>query len=521
MLAKVVATGSNPSGLLSYLMDSEKEYSLYGGNIAGQTYGEIMAEWKAISQQNPRTDKDTKHVTLSPHHSDRLTPEQWLDIGEFMVNGLGYTDNLWLMIKHKPTESQQQKYPDAQPHVHLMIHTFECDNFTRVNDWQDQTKAEALTRDIESLWDLYQVAPSQEASQSAPTTGQKRRMMREQEDFEKGLRATPPDEPTLQKLERIVIDATSDRPDVITFVGRLQHADVDVHPTIIGDEMKGFAFEYEGFRCRGSQLKNCSWKKLQSLRGVTFNSEQDLPILQAVAAGEVVQLEPFQLQIQAPQLVPTRSKLSAASGSATASDSIDTGKSNISNERNTSKVKEIDNIELSTAAYVDDSKELEKVEDDPASQQWQSESIQGTSPSRPSSRITEILGSLRNSSLSIDRSESDNRGTADRDRAVAAGTGTNPNPTSKDDDGVGDTDTNSQSINQELDEQLRRIAFLQQDTAARLGELEAEHQRRKPKRIQKIEAVDQQSSRRAQQSESNKQGAYQPSQKPSPGIELD
>jgi hypothetical protein len=50
-----------------------------------------------------------------------------------MVNGLGYTDNLWLMIKHKPTESQQQKYPDAQPHVHLMIHTFECDNFTRVN----------------------------------------------------------------------------------------------------------------------------------------------------------------------------------------------------------------------------------------------------------------------------------------------------------------------------------------------------------------------------------------------------
>ena len=521
MLAKVVATGSNPGGLLSYLMDSEKEYSLYGGNIAGQTYGEIMAEWRAISQQNPRTDKDTKHVALSPHHSDRLTPEQWLDIGEFMVNGLGYTDNLWLMIKHKPTESQQQKYPDAQPHVHLMIHTFECDNFTRVNDWQDQTKAEALTRDIESLWDLYQVAPSQEASQSALTTGQKRRMMREQEDFEKGLRVTPPDEPTLQKLERIVIDATSDRPDVITFVGRLQHADVDVHPTIIGDEMKGFAFEYEEFRCRGSQLKNCSWKKLQSLRGVTFNSEQDLPILQAVAAGEIVQLEPFQLQIQAPQLVQTRSKLSAVDGSATASDSTDTGKSNISNERNTSKVKEIDNIELSTAAYVDDSKELEKVEDDPASQQWQSESIQGTSPSRPSSRITEILGSLRNSSLSIDRSESDNRGTADSDRAVAAGTGTNPNPTSKDDDGVGDTDTNSQSINQELDEQLRRIAFLQQDTAARLGEFEAEHQRRKPKRIQKIEAVDQQSSRRAQQSESNKQGAYQPSQKPSPGIELD
>jgi hypothetical protein len=283
MLTKVVPTGNNPGGLLRYLMDKHKEFELYGGNIAGQTYTQIIQEWRAISQQNPRTDKDTKHITMSPHHTDRLTPDDWLEIGNFMINGLGYTNNLWLMIKHKPTESQIQHNPYAPPHVHIMIHTFECENFTRINDWQDKTRAEELTREIEQRWHLYQLTPSAEIDYSAPTTGQKRRMLREQEEYDTGLRNTPPAEPTKQRLERMVIAAAENQPHIQIFIGRLQHQGVDVYPTIIGDEMKGLTFEYEGFRCRGSQLKNCSWKKLQTIRGVDYNPTRDLPFLRAMA----------------------------------------------------------------------------------------------------------------------------------------------------------------------------------------------------------------------------------------------
>ncbi|MTJ55992.1 relaxase/mobilization nuclease [Anabaena sp. UHCC 0253] len=283
MLTKVVPTGNNPGGLLRYLMDKHKEFELYGGNIAGQTYTQIIQEWRAISGQNPRTDKDTKHITMSPHHTDSLTPDEWLEIGNFMINGLGYTNNLWLMIKHKPTESQLQHNLYAPPHVHIMIHTFECDNFTRINDWQDKTRAEELTREIEQRWHLYQLTPSAEIDYSAPTTGQKRRMLREQEEYDTGLRNTPPAEPTKQRLERMVIAAAENQPHIQIFIGRLQHQGVDVYPTIIGDEMKGLTFEYEGFRCRGSQLKNCSWKKLQTIRGVDYNPTRDLPFLRAMA----------------------------------------------------------------------------------------------------------------------------------------------------------------------------------------------------------------------------------------------
>ena len=121
MITNVVPTGSSPGGLLKYLMDEKKDFELIGGNIDGTTYQDIMRQWRAISQLNPRTKKDTKHISLSPHHSDHLTDEQWLEIGEFMAHGLGYTSNLWLMVKHQPTESQLSLNSDAKPHVRMPL----------------------------------------------------------------------------------------------------------------------------------------------------------------------------------------------------------------------------------------------------------------------------------------------------------------------------------------------------------------------------------------------------------------
>jgi hypothetical protein len=109
MITKVVPTGNCAGGLLRYLMDKKKDFEIIGGNVVGQNYSQIIRQWRAISQQNPRTDKDTKHITLSPHPFDRITNEQWQEIGEYMVGGLGYTNNLWVLITHKPTESQLKK----------------------------------------------------------------------------------------------------------------------------------------------------------------------------------------------------------------------------------------------------------------------------------------------------------------------------------------------------------------------------------------------------------------------------
>ncbi len=290
MITKVVPTGSYAGGLLRYLMDEKKDFEIIGGNVVGQNYSQIIRQWRAISQQNPRTDKDTKHITLSPHPFDRITNEQWQEIGEYMVRGLGYTNNLWVLITHKPTESQLKKNPDAPPHVHIMVNTIECEKFTRISDWKDQFRAEALTREIEKQFNLVPVAPSLEADERALPTGQKRRMLREEKELS-ALQPNPkiklhllqttgfptwqytePEPPVQTKLNNLCTIASCDRPPLTEYISRLQECDVDVRIATLDGSPVGISYQMDGVSFAGSSInKKFNWNGLQQ-QGITFDA---------------------------------------------------------------------------------------------------------------------------------------------------------------------------------------------------------------------------------------------------------
>jgi hypothetical protein len=296
MITKVVPTGNCAGGLLRYLMDSKKDFEIIGGNVVGQNYSQIIRQWRAISQQNTRTDKDTKHITLSPHPFDRITNEQWQEIGEFMVSGLGYTNNLWVLISHKPTESQLQKNPDAPPHVHIMVNTIECEKFTRISDWKDQFRAEALTREIEKQFNLVPVAPSLEAKERALPTGQKRRMLREEKELSAlqpnskiklhllqttGFPAwqyTEPEPPVQIKLNNLCRIASCDRPPLTEYISRLQECDVDVRIATLDGSPVGISYQMDRVSFAGSSInKKFNWNGLQQ-QGITFDT--DNPVIE-------------------------------------------------------------------------------------------------------------------------------------------------------------------------------------------------------------------------------------------------
>ena len=291
MITKVVPTGSSAGGLLRYLMDSKKDFEIIGGNVVGQNYSQIMRQWRAISQQNIRTDKDTKHITLSPHPFDRITNEQWQEIGELMVGGLGYTNNLWVLISHKPTESQLKKNPDAPPHVHIMVNTIECEKFTRISDWKDQFRAEVLTREIEKQFNIVPVAPSLEAGERALPTGQKRRMLREEKEL---LARHPnpkiklhllqttgfptwlynePEPPVQTTLNNLCTIASCDRPPLTEYISRLLQCDVDVRIATLNGSPVGISYQMDGVSFAGSSInKKFNWNGLQQ-QGITFDAD--------------------------------------------------------------------------------------------------------------------------------------------------------------------------------------------------------------------------------------------------------
>jgi Rps23 Pro-64 3,4-dihydroxylase Tpa1-like proline 4-hydroxylase len=265
MIVKVVPTGNNAKGLLKYLMDKTKSYRVCGGNIIGTSYSEIIAQWQSISSLNPRTDKDTKHISLSLHQSDRKGKEKWLEIAEFMVRGLGYDNNLWIAIEHAPTPEQLAKYPDAQPHLHLMIHTFECASgkFKRVNDWQDKTRAEKLAREIEERWELHKVVPSKEAEYAAPSMGQVRRFVKETQAFDRGEidRVRPIIKTQLQSICTSVMDEADSWED---YLDRLERSGVSTKIATIENKPVGISYGIEDIFFAGSKLaKKLNWKQLQ------------------------------------------------------------------------------------------------------------------------------------------------------------------------------------------------------------------------------------------------------------------
>jgi len=289
MITKVVPTGNCAGGLLRYLMDSKKNFEIIGGNVVGQNYSQIIRQWRAISQQNTRTDKDTKHITLSPHPFDRITNEQWQEIGEYMVQGLGYTNNLWVLITHKPTESQLKKNPDAPPHVHIMVNTIECEKFTRISDWKDKFRAEALTREIEKQFNIVPVAPSLDADERALPTGQKRRMLREEKELSAqkpnpkiklhllqttGFPTwvyTEPEPPVQTKLNNLCTIASCDRPPLTEYISRLNQCDVDVRIATKNGSPVGISYQMDSVSFAGSSInKKFNWNGLQQ-QGITFD----------------------------------------------------------------------------------------------------------------------------------------------------------------------------------------------------------------------------------------------------------
>ncbi len=194
-----------------------------------------------------------------------MTDEQWLEIGEKMVHGLGYTSNMWLMIKHKPTERQLKLNPDAQPHVHLMIHTFECESgkFNRVNDWRDKTRAGKLTREIEKEYNLYQVPPSKEAQYKRPSKGQYRRYLREQKET-LSQKIDQPEPIVLEQLQSICTEALSQRKDLVSYIFHLERKGVNVLLATKNGQPVGISYKLDGIPFAGSKLgKQFSWTELK------------------------------------------------------------------------------------------------------------------------------------------------------------------------------------------------------------------------------------------------------------------
>ena len=281
--------GSDFGGLFRYLLAFDKGARIIGGLAAGKTPSELTQEFNNCADQRRTTKKPVKHLIISFAAADGyVSDDVKARIAQGAVSELGYTYNQYVVVDHHRDDPGHDWNHDHD-HIHIAVNMITLDG-KRVDDWQDQRKFEEILRQLEVREQLTTVIPSKERKRKALSHGQTQRIKREIKEFKEGDRTQIPEIPLMTKLQAAVDKASEDKPDLTTFIGRLQGLDIDVRPTISDKGRKRISYQLGDLKVRGSKLHNGSFPKLISQRGIDFDLKRDKPAMDAASNGKSVSI---------------------------------------------------------------------------------------------------------------------------------------------------------------------------------------------------------------------------------------
>ena len=292
--------GSDFGGLFRYLLAEDKGARIIGGLAAGRTPSELTQEFNNCADQRRTTKKPVKHLIVSFSPEDGyVTDEVKARIAKSAVEELGYTYNQYVVVDHHRDDPGHDWNHDHD-HIHIAVNMITLDG-NRVDDWQDKRSFEEILRQLEIKEQLTIVSPSKQRKRKALSHGQTQRIKREIKELKLGDRTLIPEIPLSIKLQAAIDKASEDKPNLTTFIGRLQGLDIDVRPTISDKGRKRISYQLGEMKVRGSKLHNASFPKLISQRGIDFDLKRDKPAMDAASLSQSVSI-PQSKRIAWPQI---------------------------------------------------------------------------------------------------------------------------------------------------------------------------------------------------------------------------
>jgi hypothetical protein len=264
MIQKISDPGAGFRGALNYVLAARKEPELIGGNMAGESARELAAEFGHGRARNAAVGKPVFHASLTAAPGDQLSEQDWRRLAERYLQGLGYGESQWVLVRHHDT---------AHDHVHILANRVDSHG-KRVPDFQERKRGEAIVRELEREMGLTPVAPSREGRRRAPGRGELAAFERTGEVSVKA------------RLQEHVDLAARGGPGLAEFAERLSLQGVGVRAHVASTErLSGLSFELEGVSCKGSDLgRGYSWRGLAERAGLSYEPARDLARLRALGA---------------------------------------------------------------------------------------------------------------------------------------------------------------------------------------------------------------------------------------------
>ena len=253
MIAKAVK-GTGFRGALAYDLAPEKG-DVLDTNLAGETPRELAAEFGAIRDLRPTLGKAVLHVSLTAAPGEQLSDDQWREIGQRYLAGMGFSEHQYVLTRHTDTEHD---------HIHLVANRIGFDGQV-VSDSRDYQRQEQLMREIEREYGLQAVAPSIEAERHAPTKG----------ELERTLRTGEPS--TRHQLQVLCDDAAQGCDNFTAYQERLDAVGVAIIPTVQRDGavLSGLQYRLDGVTMKGSDLGKAYAAAGIQKRGISYEQDRD------------------------------------------------------------------------------------------------------------------------------------------------------------------------------------------------------------------------------------------------------
>ncbi|MDD5365363.1 MAG: relaxase/mobilization nuclease domain-containing protein [Gallionellaceae bacterium] len=160
MISKI-QKGTGFLGVLDYTMGKNGAEQI-GGNMAGETPRQLAAEFGAVRDHSPTCTRPVFHASLSAAPGERLTDEQWQDVGRDYLQNMGFDPDKhqWVMVRHIDREHE---------HVHLVANRVDPENFRAVSDKNDFRRTQEAVRQAEVQHGLtHTPSGGRNGSQTAP-----------------------------------------------------------------------------------------------------------------------------------------------------------------------------------------------------------------------------------------------------------------------------------------------------------------------------------------------------------------
>ena len=267
MIGKI-KKGKSFTGLTKYILEKEQA-ELICTNLAGETPQDFYRQLYATQQLNPRVRSPVSHISISFPFHEKPQNQELEEIVEEMLLGMGFEKNLYFAASHNDCNHF---------HLHIAASRINIDGEC-VSDWYDKRRLEKVLRNLESQFNLTPVPNSWSVERTAPSTGQKRRMFRENQEFELGLRNKPADKSAVEKIQDAIETAIQPGVSFTEFIEKLKIVDVETSLKFNSEGViQGISYSIDGVAFAGGKLgrnsKACTLKGL-AMRGVKFDRYRD------------------------------------------------------------------------------------------------------------------------------------------------------------------------------------------------------------------------------------------------------